>query len=69
VEARKALGANIKAQRQKRQWTQEKLGEEAGLHMVEVGRAERGVKDLRLSTIVKLACALEVPAATLMKGL
>jgi transcriptional regulator with XRE-family HTH domain len=69
VEAKTILGANIRAHRVKRDWTQERLGEEAGLHMVEVGRVERGVKDIRLSTIVKFAGALEVPAAKLLKGI
>ncbi len=69
MEAKKILGANIRALRKKKDWTQEKLGEEAGIHMVEVGRVERGVKDIRLSTVVKFSRALEVPAAKLMKGL
>lgn len=69
MEAKKILGANIRALRLKRDWTQERLGDEAGIHMVEVGRVERGVKDIRLSTILKFARALEVPAAKLMSGL
>jgi len=39
------------------------------MHPVEVGRAERGTRDLRVSTVVKLAPRLEVPACDLLKGL
>jgi transcriptional regulator with XRE-family HTH domain len=36
---------------------------------VEVGRAERGVRDLRISTVFKLARGLGVPACELLRGL
>jgi hypothetical protein len=34
------------------------------MHPVEVGRAERGARDLRVSTVVKLARGLGVPPAS-----
>jgi len=68
VEAKDAVGRNIKVQRERRDWTQEELAHRAGMHPVEVGRAERGVRDLRVSTIAKLARGLGVPATELMRG-
>ena len=68
MEAKDAVGRNIKVQRERRDWTQEELAHRAGMHPVEVGRAERGVRDLRVSTIAKLARGLGVPATELMRG-
>lgn len=68
VEPKFAVGRNIKAQRLRRDLTQEELAHRAGMHPVEVGRAERGVRDLRVSTVAKLARGLDVPAKELMRG-
>lgn len=64
-----AIGRNIKAQRKGRKLTQEKLAHRAGMHPVEVGRAERGIRDMRVSTVVKLARGLEVPPMELFRGI
>jgi len=68
VEPKVAVGRNIKAQRKRRDLTQEELAHRAGMHPVEVGRAERGVRDMRVSTVAKLAHGLEVSAMELMRG-
>lgn len=68
-EPKVAVGRNIKAQRKRRELTQEKLAHRAGMHPVEVGRAERGVRDMRVSTVVKLARGLEVPPMELFRGI
>jgi len=68
VEPKRAVGANIRTQRRRLGLTQEALAHRAGMHPVEVGRAERGVRDLRVSTVAKLARGLGVPAAELMRG-
>jgi transcriptional regulator with XRE-family HTH domain len=49
--------------------TQEALAYRCDMHPVEVGRAERGVRDLRISTVVKLARGLGVPACVLLDGI
>jgi len=69
VEAKSIVGANIRAQRKRLGLTQESLAERAGMHPVEVGRAERGVRDLRVSTVAKLGRALDVPAMELLRGI
>jgi transcriptional regulator with XRE-family HTH domain len=69
VEPKVAVGRNIKAQRDRLDLTQEELGHRAGMHPVEVGRAERGVRDLRVSSVVKLARGLNVPPMELLRNL
>lgn len=69
VETKVAVGRNIRAQRKLRGLTQEQLGHIAGIHSVEVGRAERGVRDMRVSTVAKLARGLGIPPMELFRGL
>jgi transcriptional regulator with XRE-family HTH domain len=69
VEPKFAVGRNIKTQRKRCDLTQEELAHRAGMHPVEVGRAERGVRDMRVSTVAKLAQGLNVPAMELMRGI
>jgi len=69
VEPKETVGANIRAQRERRKWTQERLADEAGMHLREVGRAERGNRDMRISTVAKFARALDVPASKLVDGI
>lgn len=69
MEPRERVGANIRARRDELGITQEEAARRAGVHPVEFARAERGTRDLRLSTIVKIADGLEVPAGRLVDGL
>jgi transcriptional regulator with XRE-family HTH domain len=68
VEPHERFGRNLKRARHARSWTQEALAHAAGLHSTEVGRLERGDREPRLSTIVRLARALELTAADLVDG-
>lgn len=68
MEPHKRFGRNLKQTRRDRGMTQEDLGHAAKLHSTEVGRLERGAREPRLSTIVKLARALRVTAADLLDG-
>jgi transcriptional regulator with XRE-family HTH domain len=49
--------------------TQEGLGEASDLHPTEVSLLERGGRDPRLATIVKLARGLGIRPATLLEGI
>jgi transcriptional regulator with XRE-family HTH domain len=69
VETKVAVGRNIRAQRKRREMTQEQLAHRADIHPVEVGRAERGVRDMRVSTVAKLARGLEISPMELFRGL
>jgi transcriptional regulator with XRE-family HTH domain len=65
--ARKDLGLRVRELREKRKWSQEDLAHESGLARSFTGAIERGEKDLRLSTLVKLATTFNVSLAQLFK--
>lgn len=68
MEPKIKVGQNIRAERKRLGITQEALADRCGLHPVELGRAERGTRDLRVSTVVKIARGLGVPACELLRG-
>jgi transcriptional regulator with XRE-family HTH domain len=65
--AKKELGSRVRALRQKKGWSQEGLAHESGLARSFTGAIERGEKDVRLSTLVKLANTLKLPVSQLFK--
>jgi transcriptional regulator with XRE-family HTH domain len=60
------FGRNVRAARLNREWTQEDLAHAAGLNVVQVSRIERGAREVRLTTVVKLLTALDLPPGELM---
>jgi transcriptional regulator with XRE-family HTH domain len=64
----KKLGENIKALREGRGQTQEELAGKCDLHPTEIGRVERGTRDVRLSTVVRVARGLRVSVSELLDG-
>lgn len=48
--------------------SQEELGSKAGFHRTFIGRVERGETDVTLSTLARLANALQVPISRLLDG-
>jgi transcriptional regulator with XRE-family HTH domain len=69
VEPRVRVGRNIKELRTALGITQEAAAHACGIHPVEFARAERGLRDLRVSTVVKIARGLGVAAGELLSGL
>jgi transcriptional regulator with XRE-family HTH domain len=63
------FGRNVRAARVARGWTQEELAGHSGLAPVQVSRIERGVREVRLTTLLRLITALEVSPAELLAGL
>jgi predicted transcriptional regulator len=64
------VARNIRKARRRLDLTQEALADRTdGLTSVQISRAERGVYDPRLSTIVKIAAGLDLPAADLLRGI
>ena len=63
------FGANVRAARHARGWTQEDLAEKAGLAVVQISRIERGAREIRLTTLLRLLSALDVSPAKLLRGL
>jgi transcriptional regulator with XRE-family HTH domain len=63
------FGDRLRAFRQRAAISQEALGELTALHRTEIGLLERGEREPKLSTIVKLAGGLEVPLHELLGGM
>lgn len=60
-----AFGKNLRAARKKLGLTQEQVAERSGVQAGEVSRIERGKRDPQVSTVEKLAAALELPPGRL----
>jgi len=58
--ARAVLAANLVALRRQRDWSQEFLAFEAGLHRTFVAHVERGARNISLDNLERLAVALGV---------
>jgi transcriptional regulator with XRE-family HTH domain len=63
------FGKNVREARVARGWTQEDLAHRAGLASVQVSRIERGKREIRLTTLVRLVAAFDVDPAELLRGL
>jgi transcriptional regulator with XRE-family HTH domain len=68
VEPKAIVGRNIKQHRERRGWSQEDLAHRCGMHTLEISRYERGVRDMRVSTVARLAKGLEVETLELLRG-
>ena len=62
------LGVNLKWERERRALSMSRLAQMAGTHASEISRLEKGSRDPRLSTMVRLARALEIPLSDLLRG-
>jgi len=62
------FGRRLFMERRRLGVSQEALGDMAGLHRSKVQKLEAGRRDLRLSTIVKLASALGIDPGVLLAG-
>jgi transcriptional regulator with XRE-family HTH domain len=68
VEPKAQLGINLRRFREAAGLTQMELGNRTGMDMAEISRLELGKRDPRLSTIVRVAAALQLTAAELVHG-
>jgi transcriptional regulator with XRE-family HTH domain len=64
-----AFGRTLRKARRDRDLSQEALADEAGLSAKHVGEIERANKDPRLTTVLKLADALELRSNELFRQL
>jgi transcriptional regulator with XRE-family HTH domain len=63
------FGKRVRALREAKGWTLERLAEEARMNELQVGHIERGASDVKLSTILKLARALGFTASELLRSI
>jgi transcriptional regulator with XRE-family HTH domain len=61
-----SLGSNLRAARKRLGLTQEQVAERSGVHATEVSRIEGGKRDPKVSTLERLATAVEVPPGRLV---
>ena len=66
MEAKEQFGVNLRRLRLDAGLTQMELSNRSGLDMGEISRLESGVRDVRLSTIVRLADGLQVSVPLLL---
>ena len=67
MEVRRRLARNVVKFRGQRDWSQEELAEEAGLHRTYVSGVERGVRNPTIQIVERLAKALKVSASQLLE--
>ena len=65
----RVFAANMRRARHRRGLSQERLAYACKLHRTEISLLERGEREPRLSTVVRLSRALRVPAASLLDGI
>jgi transcriptional regulator with XRE-family HTH domain len=63
------FGSNLRRHRKAAKLTQEQLAAKTSLHPTEISRLERGVREPRLGTIVRLARGLGVGTEQLVAGI
>jgi len=66
--ALKKFGDNVRARREKQDLSQEQLAERADLDRTYISGVERGVRNLSLNSIVRIAKALKTSASELCGG-
>jgi transcriptional regulator with XRE-family HTH domain len=60
------LGARIRELRKRRSLSQEQFGKLTGLHRTYIGDIERGVRNLSLSNLCRIATALDLTVSDLL---
>lgn len=63
------LGANIRAIRESKGLSQEKLADLTSLHRTYIGLIERGQKNPTATTLLRIGTALEVPVSEFFEGI
>jgi DNA-binding XRE family transcriptional regulator len=66
---RRILGENIRARRNRAEWSQEKLAEKAELDPTYISDVERGEENISVDALVRIANALKVPLRELLRGI
>lgn len=66
LELRQVVGTNVRVYRAAKRLSQEALAELCGIKRTYIGAIERGEVDLRVGTLDKIACGLEVEAFRLL---
>jgi transcriptional regulator with XRE-family HTH domain len=68
-DAAAVFGARVRTRRNELGRSQEGLADDSGLHWTFIGQVERGQRNVSLHNILKIADALRIDPAELMRGL
>ncbi len=60
---------NVARARTQQHLSQTQVSSRSGIHVTEVSRIERGLRDPRVTTLIRLARALEMQPARLLDGI
>jgi transcriptional regulator with XRE-family HTH domain len=66
TDPRVAFGHAVKKIRRAKGLSQERLAERAGIHRTYIGDVERGIRNISLQNMVRIAGALELPLSRLI---
>ena len=66
MDVRRQLGLNIQRIRREKDWSQEELAFESGIHRTYISGLERGVRNPTITIVAKLAGTLRVPLGALL---
>ena len=66
---KKIFGKNLRTNREKKGFSQEKLADLSGLHRTYISDVERGERNISLENIQKIADSLGIKITDLFKGI
>ena len=66
MDIRARLSHNMRRLRRSKDWSQEELAHQAGLHRTYISDLERGARNPTIEVVDKLAVALDVPVGDLL---
>jgi transcriptional regulator with XRE-family HTH domain len=69
MDAKALVGQRIREGREQLGLSQEALADRVGTSVQQVSRAERGVQDIRISTLLRLAAGIGVSGSELLRDL
>ena len=67
MDVRRRVARNMKRLRDENNWSQEELADRSGLHRTYISGVERGVRNPTLTVLDKIATALNVTPAELVR--
>jgi transcriptional regulator with XRE-family HTH domain len=64
MDIRRRVGANVKAAREAKGWSQEELADRARMHRTYVSGIERGIRNPTITVLERVGKALEIAPGT-----
>jgi transcriptional regulator with XRE-family HTH domain len=68
MDIRRRVGANVKAAREAKGWSQEELADRARMHRTYISGIERGIRNPTITVLERVGKALEIAPGNLLNG-